>query len=125
MNTPTTTIYRTGIHTFSTTDTIQCLHMIRLGQNLTSSVIHNDDMEFTTLRRLSVMRGIRCDWLPCTGTGQQTRENAQSFPVGNNLFHTKSSNMNLGKRSSHIGVPFIRTNHYLPCRSNCKISSCH
>src|SRR5699024_9263781 len=73
---PTTSIYRTCIHTGSTTDTIQSFDMLLVGEYLTTSVIYNNNVKLPTLSRLSVMRSICSNGLSCSRTGQQAGEHS-------------------------------------------------
>lgn len=50
-----TTIHRTRIHTSSTTQTVQRLHMLLISQNITTSVIYNNDMQFTSFAGFAIM----------------------------------------------------------------------
>ena len=61
-----TTVYRTGIHTSTTTNT----DMIGMSKNLTASIIHNDNMIFTPFTWFTIMRSISSHRLSGSRTSQ-------------------------------------------------------
>ena len=64
-----TAVHRTRIHARPASQAIQGLHVFRVGKNLASSIIYNNDMQFSSLTRLAVMRSVRSDGLSRTRTG--------------------------------------------------------
>ena len=108
---PTSAIYRAGIHTRTTTDAIQCLDMIGLGKQCTPAVIYDNDMIFTAFAGTTVMGSVGGHRLSGSRTGKQSGEYPQCIQIRNNLFHTESGDVQLRVGSTHIGVSLIRADY--------------
>ena len=121
----TPTIHRTRIHAGTTSDTVQSLDMVGMGQQGTPSIIYNNNMIFTSFTGIPVLRGISSDRLSRCRTCQQTGKHSQSLHVRYNLFHAESSNIQCRARCTHIGISFIGTNHNISGRRHSKVGSRH
>lgn len=50
-----TTVHRTRIHASSAAQAVQRLHMLLIGQNITTSVIYDNDVQFTSFAGFAIM----------------------------------------------------------------------
>ena len=100
--------------------------MIRFRQDITTPVIHDNDMELLSLGRTAIMGSIRRDGLPRTRTSQQTSEYAQCLQIRYDLLHPHRSDMHLRKEVPISAFPsLVQTTDLAPYEATGEVSTRH
>ena len=99
--------------------------MIRVGENVATTIVDKDDVEFAIRTRFAEMRSVDGCCLTGTVASKQTLEYSHSIIVRNNLLKTNAGDMQLWYRSAHVGIALVGTNTNFACGSNTKVGSCH
>src|SRR6202012_1139908 len=89
-----------------------------------AAIVYEHDMHLLSRPRLLKMAGIRGDRLSRGAARQQPQKDAKVTPLRDQLLDTHTGDVDVSEMPSHVGIPFIRTDHEFPRLGNGKVYPC-